>query len=286
MQQLQKQSGSGITVEGQTLEEYLDAEAEKEKDKDAQQTQDEELGKHTLYKKPHDQVVGKGRSDRTQVLSVGEINQQHWERNLKAMAESKASLLQLVIGSLAEGSWQSASIVWERIEKHVSAKSKPSAVSNAFTNIKRSELGHLLEKRRIQSGKARSGSEYRLAHCAVVNMKVTEMFRLYSKREKDYTIAEVVAQYADIANYLKKKISKTKEAPTVEPAGTGPEPDITVDESGNGEGRPERAPILMQDQVMEQVAEEIRKAFGVDVTVKGRIDVVFQIGIPHEHTGT
>jgi len=269
METIKKDSGSGITFTGEdgqskTLEEFVQEEEDKEKDRQVEEQRSEVIGfsRRTIYNQPHYRLCErKDHPSGGKVYTQGEINTLFCERNLKLMAQEKTTpLVQLVIGSMADGGWYTPEKIANKIlEANPTIKVDASNVSWRMSQLRGSAVNSFVIKRPSEAG--RRGFEYSFARCLCLSLSAAEIYGLYTKSNRKITLNSIKEKFPEIATYLEQKHRKDKWSKGNEnPVEEGPE----VAEP----------PAKLADVIKRSVGDKLE----VEIKVNGRIDFVFGFG--------
>lgn len=252
---IEKISGSGITVDGKTLEEIVAAEEGAEILDELEKEVVEK--KKSLYHGPRGERNDKGRASITKVWTQLEINQKKWKENLMALNKETTSISQLVIGAMMDGAWMTPAEIAARIKETTGREIKTADASWRITSIRRSPLAPFIQARKRDKRKW----EYTLVHCIVVHCSPADVFALHLKSRKDITAEILAARHPDIAVYLQRLEKKQVKRDLRANAGAGPEV---------------AAVELPAAEIKGVIEEAVSKALGLDVTIAGKIEVVFR----------
>ena len=276
---IKKESGSGIKVGEQTLEEWIDEQEALEHAEGTEQVRKQGESKqiHYHHKKEKFKPL-KQRHGRVRRWSQFEINQR--ERS-KLMAQVESVLEAVLVKLISSEEKMSVVDLTEFAKKSLNKPElTPSSVASVVTALKRSEMGYFLDGDNAPEGK---GMIYWLVPEAK-NMTFAQAKAVYLKNNKD-GVENVVKSIPTLEKYVSRgnkwigvdtrpdsfKKARRKKTEVESTEDTGKQLKDTVD--GVKSTVDELSEV--NSTLNKAIEGVIRQALGLDVSVNGRIDIVF-----------
>lgn len=275
---IKKESGSGITVGDKTLEEYVDEQEKLESLEQSEEIRKQGESRKTHYHEPRPKYKPtKQRHGRVRRWSQFEINVRE-RSNLMAQVQStvEAMIVKLI-------SSEERMTIKDLTEFAVKALEKPdltpSSTASVMTALKRSDLGYFIEGDNDPDSK---GMVYWFAPEAR-NLTFKQAYAVYSKKTPD-GLTNVVNSMPQLEKYLLRgnqwigkdtrpdsfKQAKKEEGEETT-AKTGKKLKAAVEDV-----KTQVDELSEVNSALNQAIEgAIRQALGLDVSVHGRIDIVF-----------
>jgi len=261
----------GITVDGnKPLSTYL---SEKETEATVAEVEKEVKDqKDKLFHKPRTRYKYEEPHSRTRHLSRREINSEYWGDNMK---QAKSLAEKCIVLLLRGGGWTAQQmfkvLIVETPEKERRPK-KMGVVSAALGTIDKSELGALIQKTNVATGKSKKW-EYQFVPCAL-HMEAKDAIALYKKtgEGKRFHLSNAAEKYKSIHEFLRTstKGEGFKEPETPQTQAERKPARRRSDESGLD---------AVTNGIQGAIEDYLRQTLGVRVEVTGKVDININFGL-------
>lgn len=197
---LKGKSGSGIMIDGMTLEEYIDLEESVEVISDQERAS--QADKRTIYRSPSPKYPDqKGRSGKARSLPQSTINQDYHKEILMSYVERGKSLKELVLSVLISGTQRNNKEIANKINTLIAVdRGKPTtsgSIAGVMSSLYRSALGTNFLMRGL-SAEPKSKKETYVYHLNKYGRELTidQLFRIATNRDPltQFNIKEQVSR--------------------------------------------------------------------------------------------